>query len=224
MSQYKPTIFEDLDIKMGQVVQIMPKHSSEKAFFDVVLVGAIPGESLIMTTSDSGVFPAISAGDAVIFRVMLSDALAVFSCVVLFISEVPMFMVYVDYPKDIKLKQVRKASRVNVSLPVLASNTTTGKQIGVAGRISDISTAGAGVELFEPLGSVNDEVVLKGKFIVGSIRRLLAIKGVIRMEKKKSDKCYVYGVEFREGAEEDLLVLFGFIFNAMTFGKIQKIR
>ncbi len=216
--------FEELDVKMGQIVQVLPKSGSKKEFFDVMLIGVIPGECLIIGAPETGIFPRVKEGDHLVFRIMLADGIALFSTVILFLSEMPMFMAYADYPKDIKFKQVRKASRVSVSLPVLSSNHTTGVQSGVAGRIIDISTAGAGLEVYEDLGKTGDEVIIKGKFEVNSIQRLLSVKAVIRARKKRADDTILYGMEFSGGDEDDLLVLFGYIFNAMAYGKIQKIR
>lgn len=216
--------FDDLDVKMGQTVQVLPKAATKKEFFDVVLIGVIPGESLILGAPETGIFPKIEEGSQLVFRIMMADGIALFSTVVLYISDMPLFMVYVDYPRDLKFKQVRKASRVSVSLPVLGSNQTTGVQSGVAGRIIDISTAGAGIECYEHLGSIGDEIIMKGKFEVNSIQRLLSVKAVIRARKRVASDSFIYGLEFSGGDEDDLLVLFGYIFNAMAYGKIQRVR
>lgn len=216
--------FGDLDVKMGQTVQVLSKSSDVKEFYDVMLIGVIPGESLILGAPETGVFPKIEEGHQLVFRIMLADGIALFNSVVLYISDVPLFMVYADYPREIKFKQVRNASRVNVSLPVLASNLTTGVQSGVAGRFIDISTSGAGIECYEQLGSIGDDVIVKGKFEVNSIQRLLSIKASIRARKRLTNDSHIYGLEFAGGDEDDLLVLFGYIFNAMAYGKIQKIR
>lgn len=224
MSSEKLHSFDELDVKMGQTVQVLPKVAEKKEFFDVLLLGVIPGESLILGAPENGIFPQIEEGQSIVFRIMLADGVALFSTVVLYISEVPLFMVYVDYPKDIKFKQVRKASRVNVSLPILGANLSTGKQTGVVGRIIDISTAGAGVECYESLGSIGDEVVIKGKFEVNSIQRLLSVRAWIRARKRSVNDGYLYGLEFSGGDEDDLLVLFGYIFNAMAYGKLQQVR
>ncbi len=216
--------FEELDISIGQTVEVLPKKSGEKVFSDVVLLGAIPGEALIITAPASGVFPKMEEGEKVVMRVKLADGVAIFASSVLFISDVPMYMVYLDFPTDISFKRIRNASRVSVKLPVLVSNVSSPEFCGIAGQITDISTTGAGLALTEYAGENGDEINMKGKFSVGNIQRVLAIRGIIRATKKKTDTLTIYGVEFLEDDENDLLVLFGFIFNAMAFGKIQNIR
>ncbi len=216
--------FEELDISMGQMVEAMPKNSPDKSFSEVVMLGAIPGEALIIAPPPSGVFPNMEEGEKVIIRVKLADGVAIFPSTVLFVSEVPMFMVYLDFPQDISFKRIRSASRVSVKLPVLVSNRHEKKYSGITGQITDISTTGAGLLLSEFAGEKGNELVVKGKFTVGSIRRMLTINGVVRVVKETRTNALVYGIEFLEEDENDLLVLFGFIFNAMAFGKIQKIR
>jgi hypothetical protein len=151
-------------------------------------------------------------------RIKLPSGVALFPTTVLFISEIPTLIVYLDYPRDIKFKRVR-AARVNVVLPILANNTTDTDFMGVAGKIVDISTSGARVEMFEPLGKVGDLVEIKGKFQVGGIMRTLGIQSVIRAEKPGN----AYGIEFFEQNEDKLLVLLGFIFHAMAYGETQTI-
>lgn len=214
--------FSELDISIGQLVDVLPQQSTTKAFTQVVVVGTIPQQALIITAPESGIFPKLDVGEKLIFRLGLSDGLAIFAAQVLFISEVPAFMVYVDLPGVVTFKRVRNATRVSVSLPVLVSNVSSKQQSGLAGRIIDISTTGAGLEMFDPLGSNGDRIKIKGKFTVGSIQRVLSIDAVIRMSKRVSEKIVFYGIEFLESDENDLLVLFGFIFNAMSFGKIKK--
>ncbi len=216
--------FDELSITIGQSVEALAKGSGSKEFSEVTVIGAIPGEALIITAPPSGVFPKMSEGEKVVIRVKLADGVAIFATHVLFISDVPMYMVYLDYPTDITFKKIRNATRVSVKLPVLVSNVDEPKYAGVAGRITDISTSGAGLVLTEYAGGAGERITMKGKFAVGNIQRVLAIQGIIRAVNKKSDDMIIYGVEFLEDDENDLLVLFGFIFNAMAFGKIQNIR
>tara|TARA_R110000868_G_scaffold168246_2_gene402907 strand:- start:7 stop:678 length:672 start_codon:yes stop_codon:yes gene_type:complete len=216
--------FDELGISMGQMVEALPKNDPEKVFSEVVMLGAIPNEALIIAPPPSGLFPKMAEGERVIIRLKLADGVAIFTSTVLFVADVPMFMVYLDFPQEISFKRIRNASRVSVKLPILVSNRNDKQYSGITGQITDISTTGAGLLLSEFAGDKGDELVVKGKFAVGSIRRVLTINGIVRMVKETKSNTLIYGVEFLEEDENDLLVLFGFIFNAMAFGKIQKIR
>ncbi|PCK09897.1 MAG: acetolactate synthase [Alteromonadaceae bacterium] len=224
MADDEALVFDDLDMRMGQTIHLISSSKSGSAGNDCILLGAIPDESLILTAPSSGVFPSVSEGESVIIRSLQADGVVLFDSTVLFVTDVPMFMVYIDFPTNIQFKKIRNASRVHVSLPVLVSNLTTKANAAAVGKVCDISTTGAALEMSESVGGVGDNLSIKGKFKIGSIQRMLAIKGVIRSRKTKKNGAFVYGVEFHEGDEDDLIILFGFIFNAMAFGKIQKIR
>lgn len=216
--------FSELNIAIGQSIEALPQSAGTKEFTEVLVIGGIPGEALIITATPDGIFPKMSEGETVIFKIALADGIALFTAQVLFISDVPAFMVYLDFPVKAKFRRIRNATRVKVTLPVLASNMDNKAMSGCAGRIKDISTTGAGLEMYEPLGEEGHRIVIKGKFNVGDIQRILSIDAVIRLKKQIDPKTIFYGIEFLESDENDLLVLFGFIFNAMSFGKIQKIR
>lgn len=219
----EPTLvnFSELDLTFGQELFILPDVNDKKLMYECVLVGCIPNECVMVTAPASGLFPNVEAGQRILVRIRLPSGIALFPTTVLFISEIPTLIVYVDYPRDIKFKRVR-AARVMVALPILANNTTKPEKIGIAGKIVDISTSGARVEMFEPLGSTGDLVEIKGKFEVGGIMRILAIQSVIRAVIPSSGNP-AYGIEFFEQDEDKLLVLLGFIFHAMAFGQSQLI-
>lgn len=216
--------FDDIGVTIGQIVEVLAFSSQSKNFSEVIVVGAIPGESLIIAAAKNQEFPIVKEGEKIIFKVKLTNGVAIFATNILFITDIPMDMAYVDIPKDIAFKKIRSAPRVSVSLPVLASGTLSGSPSGVAGKIVDISTTGVGLELFETVGERGDQIMLKGKFSVGGIQRVLSVRAIIRKAKESSKGGFLYGVEILEEDENQLLVLFGFIFNAMVFGKIQKIR
>lgn len=223
MSEEQILNFSELGVQMGQSLEILPRAEGVKTFSDCIILGMIPDQSLILSVPESGMFPDVQEGQDVVIRVFMDQGVALFNSTILYISDVPLYMVYLDFPSEIKFKRVRKAARVDVTLPVLASNPSNGAS-GIAGKFIDISAGGAGLELYEDLGEVDDDVIIRGKFPVGNIQRLLSIKATIRFKKQKNSRAYVYGVEFNEGEEDDRLVLFGFIFNAMAFGNVQKIR
>lgn len=219
----EPTLvnFSELDLTFGQEMFVLPDINDKKAMFECVLVGCIPNECVMITAPASGLFPSVEAGQRVLIRIRLPSGIALFPTTVLFISEVPTLIVYVDYPRDIKFKRVR-AARVTVTLPILANNVTDNSKFGIAGKIVDISTSGARIDMFSALGQAGDLVEIKGKFEVGGILRVLTIQSVIRAIVPSADNA-AYGIEFFEQDEDKLLVLLGFIFHAMAFGQSQLI-
>lgn len=215
--------FAQLGLGFGEQLQLVPIPADTKSRFACELVGCLGMESIIIGPPASGLLPQLEEGQRVVVKANLAAGVAVFPSTVLCVSSVPALMVYLDYPRDIKFKQMRAAFRVDVTLPVLVTNRSIAGGNPCAGKLVDISVRGARLELFEPLGDVGDSVQLKGKFQVGDIQRILSIDAVIRTASMENASRY-YGIEFRPGDEDSLLVLMGYTFHAMAFGHVQSIR
>lgn len=216
--------FDGLGLKFGQELDLLPNPGENELVFPCELVGCMKEECLIVgPPSSTGILPRLVEGQRVVLRVKLPGGIALFPSTVLFVGDVPVIMVFLDYPRDIKFKQVRGALRVDVTLPILASNTTDLRFSAIPGKIVDLSVTGAKVHMFEELGNVGHEVEIKGKFQVGNIQRLLQIGAVIRARSVK-DGVFIYGIEFSGGDEDKLIVLMGFTFHAIAFGHLQTIR
>lgn len=218
MSEPSMVSFSELELGFGYELFLIPDLNNKQQLFDCVLAGCIPEECLMVTAPASGLFPRVDCGQRVLVRIRLPSGVALFPTTILFISETPTLIVYLDYPRDIKFKRVR-AARVFVSLPVLMNSQSDESIFGVAGKIVDVSTSGARIEATERLGSVGDIIEVKGKFQVGNMVRMLSINCIIRAEKTPK----TYGVEFCEQNEEKLLVLLGFIYQSMAFNHAQAV-
>ncbi len=208
--------FSELGLTFGQELFILPDANDKKAMFECVMVGCIPNQCIMVTAPASGLFPKVAEGQRVLIRIKLPSGVALFPTTILFIGEMPTLIVYCDYPRDIKFKLVR-AARVSVVLPILCNNLTMSGKSVITGKIVDISTSGARIDMFEPLGVAGNIVEIKGKFQVGGITRVLSIQSVIRAIIPTKEGAS-YGVEFFEKDEDKLLVLLGFIFHCMVFG------
>lgn len=216
--------FEELNLKFGQALDLLPNPGEKELVFPCELVGSMKNECLIVGPPPStGVLPRLVEGQRIVVRARLAGGIALFPSTVLFVSEVPTILVFIDYPRDIKFKQVRGALRVEVTLPVLASNTTDQRFSAIPGKIVDLSITGAKLHMFEELGNVGHEVEIKGKFQIASIQRLLQIGAFIRTRSAK-DGVFAYGIEFSASDEDKLIVLMGFTFHAIAFGQLQTIR
>ncbi|SMF60266.1 PilZ domain-containing protein [Alteromonadaceae bacterium Bs31] len=218
MEELAPLAIDQLQLKFGQLLQIQQYMSAEKKLYDCTFVGGVPGQTLIISMPESGEFPDLHEGDKIAIRVKTASGVAAFPTVVLYLAEIPLYMVYLDYPSDIQFKQIRSATRVNVALPVLASNSKRPELRSVVGRISDISTTGAHLFFEQDVGDIGDQVQLKGKFAVAGIRRTLVLTVLVRAKQSQASE-FEYGVEFIEQDEEIMLVLFGFVYSAMTQGE-----
>lgn len=215
--------FVELGLYIGQRLELLPNPGDKDARFPCELVGCLARQSIIIGPPASGALPRFAEGQRIVVRVKLAGGVALFPSTVLHVSEVPALMVYLDCPPSVKFKRMRRALRVDVTLPILVTNHSVGHGASRAGKIIDMSIGGARLEMFESLGNIGDNIELKGKFQVGAIQRVLSIGAVIRARSPVNNQ-HLYGVEFHECDEEKLLVLMGVIFHAMAFGHVQTIR
>lgn len=211
--------FDALDLRFGHQLLIHPNPADKTQVFNASLVGCLADESLIISPPANGIFSEVREGQKIAIRVFLDSGVALFMSTVLYISEIPAVMIYIDFPRDIKFKRLRSARRVYVALPIIATNLDNPAYASVAGRLVDVSTGGGQLEMAGPLGAENDRIEIKGKFPIQGIVRLLTVSACIRQCNKNS-----YGVQFVEQDEEKLIVLMGFIFNAMLTGTVNSIR
>lgn len=211
--------FQALEITFGQQLLMHPNPSDKTMVFSCTLIGCLADESLIIGPPSQGVFPPLEEGQKVVIRVFLDSGVALFPTTVLYISDIPALMIYLDFPSAIQFKRLRAAKRVVVAQPVLVSNVDNKSIVGVAGKLLDVSTGGGRVKMFDELGEVGDHIVIKGKFQVHGISRLLTVDACIRKKEGKE-----YGVQFVEQDEDKLIILMGFIFNAMLTGTVDAIH
>lgn len=223
LSEPRFVSFTELALGFGQQMLLLQHPKDKDSAFPCELVGCLAEQSLLVGPPASGLLPRLEEGQRLVAQVKLAGGVAVFQTTVLYVSDIPTVLVFLDYPVEVKFKRVRADLRVNVALPVLVINKTTGAGRSHAGKIVDISISGARLEMFEALGAVGHEIELKGKFHVGAIERLLCIDAVIRAQTSRHGQ-RLYGIEFRSGDEEKLLVLMGYTFHAMALGHLQSIR
>ncbi len=214
--------FNNLDLRFGQALTLIPNPSVPTETFGCQLIGCIPEEAVLIGPDEQGLLPRLNEGQSVVVRAKLATGVALFQSIVLYVGEVPTILVYLDYPKDIKFKEVRGAIRVQVALPILVDNRSDPNISMITGKACDISTSGACIETQEELGRLGETVQVKGKFQVADMQRLLRVDAIIRSRNLKDGR-YTYGLGFKSCDEDSLLVLFGFMFHATSSQQVQTI-
>lgn len=216
--------FDELGLTFGLQLELLPDPADKDRVYPCELVGCVKNECVIVgPPASTGAFPRLVEGQRVALRVKLAGGIALIPSTVLFISEIPAILFFLDFPRGAVFKQVRGALRVNVALPVLGTNVADRRFESVPGKMIDVSTTGARLHMFQELGSVGHKVEIKGKFQVGDIQRIMQISATVRARSVREDG-FIYGIEFSSDDEDKLIVLMGFTFHAMAFGTLQTIR
>lgn len=220
MTENVDITYDRLDLHVGRVVQISLRGEAVSLeFHNAVFVGAIENECVMLRISSKNEnTPVIEKGQLMVVRIILSDGVARFSSAVIYVIDEPSSIVFLRFPRLIKFKLIRKAKRIPVSLPFLASNLTSEDSSIVDGNIEDISSTGAGLIVDGYLGEIDEKISIRFVFKMADKSRYLGMNAVIRSYKQDAAGLSSYGVKFQEDEGDDILSLFGFIFYATSFG------
>lgn len=225
MGMSEPTLltFDELGLGFGKELEMLTNPGQSDLRFKCVLAGCLPAESLIVIPPvDTGVLPRVVEGQRIVLRVNLQCGVAIFPTTVLYVSEIPTVMVYLDFPRDVKFKQIRSAPRATINQPVLTYNKSLPNDSAIVGRLVDISPSGARLEVQEKLGEVGQTIEIKGSFAVGQLQKTIGVDAEIKTLKKQGEVISM-GLLFCDIPEEKLLLLLAYAYQAISEGKVQSV-
>lgn len=212
--------FEDLKLGYGYPLQLQVQVEGQVQRATSKLVGCVSGQGLLIAPPRGKA--RLRSGQKVVVRIMVGNGICLFPALIQSVVTQPMPMMQLSYPKQVNFKEIRGATRVDVKVPIQAVNMSSLPERTSDGVIADISTSGARLEVADPVGDVGDELQLKGTVNVGPIQRELDIQGVIRSRVERSTREIeenlpaVYGIEFTETDEDQLLLLYAFVYSELA--------
>lgn len=212
--------FEDLKIPYGYAVQLQTgSNDASEQRLSCRVVGCVPGRTIMVTQPRNGRF---RTGQKLVARLMVANGICLFPVTIESTANHPLPMYCLSYPSSVSFKEIRGATRVDVSLPIEVKNLSALEDQQTMGQLGDVSTSGAKIELREAVVSVGDELELSGDVEVGSIQRNMKLTAVVRSRIERSTKEMdsefpaVYGIEFIEKDEERLLMLYAYVYSEMA--------
>ena len=176
--------FFSLKILPEQKVQV---GTNQKNLSVCHYVGALSEQAVILSPADDQL--QLHEGDNVVIRVPLPEGVAVFSSTILYISEIPIRLLYLDMPKNIRMKKLRDEPRVSVALPVLIQREHDNHVYD--GRLLDVSYSGIGFLGKIDFASVGEVLLIRGKF---SSKTVHTVSGRIVSKKNKGEGLARFGV------------------------------
>ncbi len=218
--------FDDIKLHIGYPLQLqLAGEGGRSPRYPCRLLGAISGKYLLVSLprTRKGALR-LRNGQRLGIRLMVDDGIIFFSTSIESQVSTPHPIVYLDYPKRVKFTQIRAATRVDVNHPVTVVNLASLDNTQSSGRLVDVSIKGARLALDSAIGEVGDRLEISGRVPIGSLLRPLAVTGVIRSRLERStreledEQPAVYGVEFTETDEEQLLVLYAYVYAEIAAG------
>ena len=217
--------FEALNLAYGYTVQVYANAEQPNQRMSCQVVGCIPEKSIMITLPGSNEGEGLNdhssrlrIGEKLKVRFIAGSGIVSFSAEVQAVVASPFPLVYLNYPKILAFKNIRRDERVESSLPICVGFPCAGEANGC---FLNVSTSGARIRLPEGLGTVGDSIGITAKFEVKDIARDISISAQIHSktesesEEVNSVPEYIYGVEFTESDEDKLLTLYGYVYSQM---------
>lgn len=215
--------FEDLKLAYGYPLQLQTNSNGHPERFSCRIIGCLPGRGILLSVPRAaGKYVRFRPGQKMVARLMVDNGVGIFACALETQIAEPLPMLLVTYPDNVNFKGIRGATRVEVVLPIEASNPNISGGVRVEGIIADISASGARLELVETIGENGDKVTIYGVVDVLGISRNLQVDAVIRSRVERSTQegdanlPAIYGVEFVEKDEDRCLLLYAYVFSQIA--------
>lgn len=208
---------EDLDINIGMPLNIQLLAGESKRRHDVLVIGCLKGESLLVTMPrENGLQAKIFPHDEYIVRFFKGRNVIAFKTKVLHVATIPYPHLHLEYPKQLERMEIRQSERIRLSVP--SQVLTKGAKHWAALR--DLSSTGALVILNDPVAKKDDHIELFFELKLGEIEREIHLVAVVRNDRIKqnpdSGKAeYQYGVEFIDPSEQDVVFVQGFVYEQL---------
>jgi c-di-GMP-binding flagellar brake protein YcgR len=156
----------DLDLQVGETLQIQFMDDETRGHFYVKVIGMLPERSVLVTAPDKGGQPmTVREGRAVLARSYSGDEARGFTCTVLRSNSQPYPYLHLSYPSKIEPVVERQSSRVRSALAI-SVHVVDGDYAGrdVPAVIRDISNTGAQLLASAAAGRSGDRVQIRARF------------------------------------------------------------
>lgn len=215
--------FEELKLNYGYPLQLQTTNlAGQPERFSCRLIGCLPGRSILVSVPKvGGKLVKFRTGQKLVVRLMVDNGIGVFVALVDVQTVDPYPILHISYPDNVSFKGIRSATRVGVDLPMELVNVTTPSAAPIPGLISDISISGARIELTEAVGAIGDTVEISAHVEIQQVRRELKVQGIIRSRVEATEHQdpgfpVSYGLQFTEANEEQLLVMYAYVYSQMA--------
>ncbi|MEN6584553.1 MAG: flagellar brake protein [Sulfuricella sp.] len=213
-------IFEELQLHVGDRMQVeVPSRRHDMKFF-TTLVGYVKGLSVLLRTPivDSLPLP-MRDGEKLIVRGFSGKETFSFETTIERICREPFYYLHLTYPEVISTTKIRNAERVRVNLPVKV--IPTGASIAKHATISNISTAGILIDAEEELGEKDQEINVSFHFTIqpndydAHIETAALIQNVALQDNPSGSFTFQYGVKLLKLQSSQAILLQNLIYQKL---------
>jgi len=209
----------DLDLQVGESLQIQFMDDETRGQFYVKVIGFLPERSVLVTAPEKeGRALTVRDGRVVLARSYSSDEARGFTCTVLRSQTQPYAYLHLSYPSKLENMAERQSSRVRSALAVSVRPQGEDAARDVPAVIRDVSNTGAQLLASMGVGRAGDRVVIRARLpldVIGD--QPVDLPALIRnvqeeAEVKGSLWRYKCGVEFEPLDTQSTLILRAYLY------------
>jgi c-di-GMP-binding flagellar brake protein YcgR len=213
--------FHDLNLKVGDRLQLEPpaKLGAERCI--VKLVGYVENVSLLVTApSENGMYLSLLEDEVVVIRGFSRRNAFGFSSAIRRICKLPFGYLHLSFPGEIQGTVIRKSPRVKTRIITTITSPDAGDAASQTGTIVNISSTGAQLTARNFFGEVGKTIRLAFRINLHNIDAYLTACGTIRRiftdeDEKEADPQASYGIEFHDLNPNDRMILQSLIYQQM---------
>lgn len=201
-SGIKPQVWDRFQVRLP---------SSGNRFLMAHLVGYVKDHVLLITMPKVGDHAAaVHEGDKVSVRTLTGNNIYTFDSEVLRVAQIPASHLHLRFPAKVMRQRLRRSPWARVSLTAQVSGAGRSSLDGV---ISNLSSCGAHVSVYDDVGDRGDVITLQFELESGELRsHQLTLEAIVRHKAHTrltggAGDMVEYGVEFRDLLKEDVIWL-----------------
>lgn len=207
--------FEKSKIRIGDTLVL--QSSPDAPRYPVRLIGYLRNRSVIVTPPEvNGEVAMVRDGQSFIGRFFSGQNAFAFSTSVLKQTSVPYPHLHLVYPRELKVQEIRKSPRVDVSLISAVEFEGRGGQAAV--RVINLSSTGAGFRAKVALGEQGQKLILKFKLAIHGIDTVVNVRSEICSVRETNEDpamSFLHGVRFLDVDEPTHFALSAFVYGSL---------
>lgn len=202
-----------LRLNVGDTLHMQIAGTLDDTQYSVRYLGGLRGQSLMTTLPIVDGDPIwMRPGGGYILRALSGMYVYAFTTKVLKARSKPYPYAHFAYPESVQMRQVRRATRVKLNLPILVRRPD-GKEIPAT--LQDLSLNGVLIEIAETLGMIGDDMDVELPIALDEVNKHLRLNATLRNSASLGngpEKAPLRaGLEFGRLSNDDTLLLHYFI-------------
>jgi c-di-GMP-binding flagellar brake protein YcgR len=195
------------------------QSSPEAPRLVIKLIGYLKNKGLVVTVPESeSELVMLRDGQSFIVRFFSGQNAYAFTTVVVKQTSVPYPHVHLSYPKEVRGREIRKGSRVDIEL-IAAIATEPGGGHTASGKIVNLSIGGGALRAKTRFGEKDHLINVKFKVLVGELPSYVSFDCVIRGITEDADPSgmpYLHGLQFLNPDPAMSLALTAFVYQKIV--------